>query len=58
MGDCRGLFDAATNLEYSFRYARLALNRGSIAYYNAGIHARAIPHSSARYARAIASNAR
>lgn len=36
-GTRQGLFDPHTNLTYGFKYARMALNAGSIKYYQSGI---------------------
>lgn len=46
VGDCRQLFDASTNLTYSMRYLRLALDRGGhgcagVSLYQRGIYGRA-----------------
>jgi soluble lytic murein transglycosylase-like protein len=52
-GSCRGLYHVSTNLRYGMRYLRMALNRGSVAYYNAGIGAKRLPHAARRYAAAV-----
>ena len=38
-GKCKGLYNVNTNLKYGMRYLKKALKRGSVGYYNAGIHA-------------------
>ena len=57
-GSCQQLFDPDVNLDYSMRYLRLALDRGSVGYYNAGIHARVLPHAAKSYAAAVMGRAR
>jgi soluble lytic murein transglycosylase-like protein len=57
-GACAQLFDPATNLTYSMRYLNLALQRGGVAYYNAGIHARVLPQMARTYARRVQANFR
>lgn len=52
-GSCRGLYHVSTNLRYGMRYLRMALNRGSVGYYNAGIGAKRLPHAARRYAAAV-----
>jgi Transglycosylase SLT domain len=52
-GGCRGLYNVSTNLSYGMRYLRMALNRGSVAYYNAGIGAKRLPWGARRYAAAV-----
>jgi soluble lytic murein transglycosylase-like protein len=52
-GGCRGLYNVSTNLHYGMRYLRMALNRGSVGYYNAGIGAKRLPHGARRYAAAV-----
>jgi soluble lytic murein transglycosylase-like protein len=52
-GSCSGLYHVSTNLRYGMRYLRLALNRGSVGYYNAGIGAKRLPHAARRYAAAV-----
>jgi Transglycosylase SLT domain len=52
-GGCRGLYNVSTNLHYGMRYLRMALNRGSVAYYNAGVGARRLPYAARRYAAAV-----
>nr|MCH9663120.1 lytic transglycosylase domain-containing protein [Gammaproteobacteria bacterium] len=37
-GSCDDLYDPDTNLHYGLRYLKKALNKGSVAYYNAGIY--------------------
>ena len=49
-GHCRALYDPETNLRYGMRYLRKALKRGSVAYYNAGIHAKRLPKTALAYA--------
>lgn len=49
-GTCRDLYDPDTNLHYGLRYLRKALNRGSVAYYNAGIYAKKLPEAAKDYA--------
>jgi soluble lytic murein transglycosylase-like protein len=52
-GSCRGLYHVSTNLHYGMRYLRMALNRGSVGYYNAGIGAKRLPHGARRYALSV-----
>ncbi len=52
-GTCDDLYDADTNLHYGLRYLRKALNRGSVAYYNAGIYAKKLPKAAKKYAASI-----
>jgi soluble lytic murein transglycosylase-like protein len=54
-GSCKALYDADTNLRYGMKYLRMALNRGSVGYYNAGIHAKRLPKAARKYARQVAS---
>ena len=49
-GGCGGLYNVSTNLRYGMRYLRLALNRGGVGYYNAGIGAKRLPKAAKRYA--------
>lgn len=49
-GPCQQLRDPNVNLDWSMRYLRLALDRGSVGFYNAGIHARTLPHAARQYA--------
>ncbi len=49
-GTCSDLYDPDTNLHYGLRYLRKALNRGSVAYYNAGIYAKKLPDAAMDYA--------
>jgi len=49
-GTCSDLYDPDTNLHYGLRYLRKALNRGSVAYYNAGIYAKKLPEAAMDYA--------
>lgn len=49
-GTCNDLYDPDTNLHYGLRYLRKALNRGSVAYYNAGIYAKKLPEAARDYA--------
>ncbi len=55
-GSCQGLYNPDTNLRIGMRYLRMALKRGSVAYYNAGIHAKRLPKAAHRYAAQVASN--
>lgn len=57
-GACSGLYNVSTNLTYGMRYLRAALNRGSVAYYNAGLHAKRLPSAAKRYALAVSSHKR
>jgi soluble lytic murein transglycosylase-like protein len=52
-GSCRGLYDVSTNLRFGMRYLRMALNRGSVGFYNAGVGAKRLPHAARRYAAAV-----
>lgn len=52
-GSCRGLYNVSTNLRYGMRYLRMALNRGSVGYYNAGVGARRLPYAARRYAASV-----
>ena len=52
-GSCAGLYDVDTNLKFGMRYLKKALNRGSVGYYNSGIHAKRLPHRARRYAREV-----
>jgi soluble lytic murein transglycosylase-like protein len=54
-GSCKALYNPDTNLRYGMRYLRKALNRGSVGYYNAGIHAKRLPRAAKKYARQVAS---
>jgi soluble lytic murein transglycosylase-like protein len=49
-GGCGGLYNVSTNLRYGMRYLRMALNRGGVGYYNAGIGAKRLPKAAKRYA--------
>ena len=49
-GACGGLYNVATNLRYGMRYLKLALRRGGVGYYNAGIGAKRLPKAAQRYA--------
>jgi soluble lytic murein transglycosylase-like protein len=53
-GSCKGLYNPDTNLRIGMRYLRKALNRGSVGYYNAGIHAKRLPKAAKKYAAAVA----
>lgn len=53
-GSCKALYNPDTNLRYGMKYLRKALNRGSVAYYNAGIHAKKLPRAARRYAASVA----
>ena len=52
-GTCDDLYDPDTNLHYGLRYQRKALNRGSVAYYNAGIYAKKLPEAAKDYADSV-----
>jgi len=52
-GSCGELYDPDTNLHYGLRYLRKALNRGSVAYYNAGIYAKKLPEAALDYADSV-----
>lgn len=52
-GTCSDLYDPDTNLHYGLRYLRKALNRGSVAYYNAGIYAKKLPKAAKNYADSV-----
>mgnify|MGYP001553819248 CR=1 FL=1 len=52
-GTCDDLYDPDTNLYYGLRYLRKALNRGSVAYYNAGIYAKKLPKAAKHYADSV-----
>ncbi len=52
-GSCAGLYDPDTNLKYGMRYLKKALNRGSVGYYNSGIHAKRLPRQAQKYAREV-----
>ncbi len=52
-GTCYDLYDPDTNLHYGLRYLRKALNRGSVAYYNAGIYAKKLPEAAKDYADSV-----
>ena len=52
-GACEELYDPDTNLHYGLRYLRKALNRGSVAYYNAGIYAKKLPEAALNYADSV-----
>lgn len=52
-GSCAGLYDTDTNLKYGMRYLKKALNRGSVGYYNSGIHAKRLPRMAQKYAREV-----
>lgn len=54
-GSCKALYNPDTNLRYGMRYLRRALNRGSVGYYNAGIHAKRLPKAAKKYANQVAS---
>lgn len=57
-GDCRQLSDPQTNLTYSMRYLKQSIDAGGVWKYNAGIHAKAKPRSSAIYERAVMAGVR
>jgi len=52
-GDCVELYKISTNLTYGMLYLRMALKRGSVAYYNAGIYSKKLPAQALRYAREV-----
>lgn len=52
-GSCDDLYDPDTNLHYGLRYLKKALNKGSVAYYNAGIYAKKLPEAAKKYADAV-----
>lgn len=52
-GTCENLYDPDINLHYGLRYLRKALNRGSVAYYNAGIYAKKLPQAAQKYADSV-----
>ena len=52
-GACEELYDPDTNLHYGLRYLKKALNRGSVAYYNAGIYAKKLPKAALHYADSV-----
>ncbi len=54
-GACSALYNPDTNLRFGMKYLRQALNRGSVAYYNAGIHARKLPRAARKYAAQVTS---
>ncbi|MEE4237932.1 MAG: lytic transglycosylase domain-containing protein [Anderseniella sp.] len=54
-GSCKALYNPDTNLRFGMKYLRKALNRGSVGYYNAGIHAKSLPKAARRYASQVAS---
>ena len=54
-GACSSLYNVDNNLRYGMRYLKKALNRGSVAYFNAGIHAKKLPAAARTYARRVAS---
>lgn len=53
-GACSALYNPDTNLRYGMRYLKAALRRGSVAYYNAGIHAKSLPKAARKYASQVA----
>ena len=56
---CTGdLWNPAVNVSCGMSYLRLALDRGSVGFYNAGIHAKRLPRGALLYARRIAVLAR
>ncbi len=55
-GSCKGLYNPDTNLRIGMRYLRKALNRGSVGFYNAGIHAKRLPKAAKKYANSVAAN--
>jgi soluble lytic murein transglycosylase-like protein len=55
-GSCRGLYNTSTNLRYGMRYLKLALRRGGVGYYNAGVYAKRLPKAARRYAIAVRRN--
>ena len=54
-GSCKALYDPDTNLRFGMKYLRAALKRGSVGYYNAGIHAKSLPNAARKYAASVAS---
>ena len=52
-GSCSALYNPDTNLRFGMKYLRQALNRGSVAYYNAGIHAKKLPRAARKYAAQV-----
>ena len=52
-GSCKGLYNVNTNLKYGMRYLKKALKRGSVGYYNAGIHAKRLPRQARKYASSV-----
>ncbi len=55
-GSCKALYNPDTNLRFGMKYLRKALNRGSVGYYNAGIHAKSLPKAARKYATSVAAN--
>ena len=55
-GSCKALYDPDTNLRFGMKYLRKALNRGSVCYYIAGIHAKSLPKAARKYAASVAAN--
>jgi soluble lytic murein transglycosylase-like protein len=55
-GSCKALYDPDTNLRFGMKYLKAALKRGSIGYYNAGIHAKSLPAAARKYAASVAAN--
>ena len=55
-GSCKALYNPDTNLRFGMKYLRKALNRGSVGYYNAGIHAKSLPKAARKYAASVAAN--
>lgn len=54
-GSCKALYDPDTNLRFGMKYLKAALKRGSVGYYNAGIHAKSLPKAARKYAASVAS---
>jgi soluble lytic murein transglycosylase-like protein len=54
-GSCKALYDPDTNLRFGMKYLKAALKRGSVGYYNAGIHAKSLPKAARKYATSVAS---
>jgi soluble lytic murein transglycosylase-like protein len=55
-GSCKALYNPDTNLRFGMKYLRKALNRGSVGYYNAGIHAKSLPKAARKYAASVEAN--
>lgn len=55
-GSCKALYHPDTNLRFGMKYLKAALKRGSVGYYNAGIHAKSLPAAARKYAASVAAN--